>query len=1469
MKDSDESYELWFRRFEKILTLYKFEKQNVPASDVDMPFLPYLIEELQLFLLDMGQFNACFTKAELDRLSYPKSPFLLMYDHAYLRATNTWAMDMLGAHYKRAVKISNSKMKILIPIWVDSEYFWNELERYNEVKYYDSVHTVAQIVEELTNTATLENLENCLWIQLNKEKCRQDMKQLKKSFLDAIQSKLDVIKIKDKILDKYGKDNGIKYLVGLASKLSIFDNMNADALISLTLESLVLKIIKNKFIFFFRDQFDNKGSTLDCIVVLETKRPYSFINSLGYRIDSVKIIREVLKHYPKLFFEKSDTEKFFEIFSQTELATKTNKFYSDILKEVFSKIITIFDLDIEISKSSLIIKNTLITEELIHNWPAGIKIYAHYFNRCLDKYLEYTKYQIFCYINDAEMQVLKAEFIKAAQMGDLSQVVRITQSVTEIMQLGLDISSESISYSEIIHNQLITAITSNFVQHISLTSYAMKSFTRVLQILEPDDPRHQVNIAVTSQAYFELLENFDRLYAKTNSVSQIRHVEDVKKDTDVVFIELHPNNVAAITQQYEHDAILLLDRIKKWNDEDGYAAKERTIVLDITLNALNDDEVQKVLKESLELIKDGLLNLILIQSLTKFAQLGLDKRSAGCFIIINNGWEPWYIVNKKLKEITVKEQVDKSVESFFTYFACHNDLLKRYIKMVNENVQSVYDSTLKQLNQLETIEHSRFQITMSSDPKACYVAINMNGLIPDSEKTSFTLKIKDIEEFSHILLDYMIYPLCEFYGLPISARASIGFPLTSINIVMDSLRFTIGIESEQHLKQYADILAYSSFVLNRLHEPKLFFIKDTTNRLEWNIKYFEEKVKQYKAMTPGSNYWYAILYHRNKHDAGVLLHREDTEPYILGRAFIFKDGKATFYNEERSFVSPHEPIWKKYGLSIIHRLYDDISLNDQRITTQEKRMMISCFSECFPFEGNGIKVFNQNVKIVLSSRGASLSSFSIVGAYTHQPKCNIYGYELLLENIRFQSGNIILQGEYMPAKHFNIYKGIAKNIISPGYSFEDGKLTVKLKEIIDKNGVSIYGEAINNLRSMVRYTFFEIDYWSEKDPILGRFLRLMTMILIKDIKKINFKAYDTQFYTFITNMNFVKIEDGINDYSSSALLQEWKNVFGKAVDVILKNKKPLDILLSTCQESQESYCFVDGTGVLYDPRWPSSWSGEAWVTNKALIQQALNILRQHVFNEDTIRSSQISEIYYVTSIKYNNAILNNPHLLQSAFRFYGKESINSLIELGEDKELAEQILLSTDELGTKKVLEIFFENKVDTSEQEEITDTIAAIQIKTQEEKILETITQIEAIIGKEALAEITGWHQYVSKALSKNPLSEHTIKVIQAIGNLANSLEEWLDFGIAYEDIDINNQVVIILAQLEGMFELVASGITYVGFPPRYPDFDPDDYYGGSGGGSSSGDGNWNSPNNEQNAGQLILLVGQNATNATITHES
>jgi hypothetical protein len=268
-----------------------------------------------------------------------------------------------------------------------------------------------------------------------------------------------------------------------------------------------------------------------------------------------------------------------------------------------------------------------------------------------------------------------------------------------------------------------------------------------------------------------------------------------------------------------------------------------------------------------------------------------------------------------------------------------------------------------------------------------------------------------------------------------------------------------------------------------------------------------------------------------------------------------------------------------------------------------------------------------------------------------------------------------------------------------------------------------------------------------------------------------------------------------------------------------------------------------------------------------LRQQHSVILGQSVIAIETLQESinrqdeegEHAKILFVTKIVYNNKILNDEMLLHKVKSIANIDIITKLIDLGNDQEIAEQILLAVKDVGIRKVLEIFFGDKIKSSASEVIQIQKRELPTKTQSEYFLETIAKIETFIGKEALVELIGWHQYISKALSNNPLSEHATKVIQTISNLTINLEEWLDFSAIYEDIEIDNQVAIILSQLEGMFDFIASGVTHVGCQPRYPDFDLDDYYGGGSNGGSNGVDDYSAE--KDNIDFSSLFVGQNTT--------
>lgn len=114
---------------------------------------------------------------------------------------------------------------------------------------------------------------------------------------------------------------------------------------------------------------------------------------------------------------------------------------------------------------------------------------------------------------------------------------------------------------------------------------------------------------------------------------------------------------------------------------------------------------------------------------------------------------------------------------------------------------------------------------------------------------------------------------------------------------------------------------------------------------------------------------------------------------------------------------------------------------------------------------------------------------------------------------------------------------------------------------------------------------------------------------------------------------------------------------------------------------------------------------------------------------------------------------------------------------------------------------------------------------------------------------------------MNNSQSSGHVTKVLQIIASLVNILEEWLDFDIVYENDVLEDQVTITLTQLKHWFDFVASGITHIGLPPRYPDFDPDDYFGGGGSGGSDGDDRYIGEGASNNIDPSSLFAGYNIT--------
>lgn len=1239
-----EEYHTWLLRFHKILLAY--QAKLIPLEE---------LEKYQIFLLDTAQFNASFTLSELEKLHYPRSPFAIMSQNTYLRSTDTWAMQILRELYRT----NTPQNKKLYPIWIDSDLFLNLLGYYFQVLHmsnYDNDSILKLEISKLWQRKNAsEGITNkSLLIEVTKNEMSSDcvnVKQaIKKQLLicffmeNKIDEKLHEILLnffnepKCEIIENQEILEALQCLLPeVLNTNNIESNKNNDikeAIVNSAkeyLEKNIIALYKNA-IFYTLDMLDN----IQAIVITtdNIKDINQVLDQTGYRIDPVKAVRCVLKKYPKLFVDKTATEdflkKFFKI-RQIDDLSKKSKDEVKLLKNIQNYIINSI-ANVASQSTEFISCNFALTylEEESANYSEGLKLYCDYLLDFLKQYyLPIVPNSAVHVVADEEVKKNINSFQEACRKNEISTAVRSIQSIAEIMLLTFEEQPIQRLLTDVYRQDYLPNYN---VQEVMMTPYAMRALVHALQLLD-DDYIAASQIYVTNQIYYEFVLTLNKFKQSSGTLQLVQHVGEIAPEVEICFIDIHPNSLLA-SKQFAHDFSKIFLTFASLD-------KPRTLVVDATLNSLDDDEIKNLLAQAKVYIDAGKLNLIFIQSLTKFSQLGLDKRSAGLIVVLNQG-SHWTNVNNRMRLLRDKEIIDFSTAGYFTYFLNKKLLLNSYISQINNNVRFVYYETNKMLSNLEIINRRLLQLTLSSDPKACYIALNMNGLLAEVD-ANFSMGKKDIEKFAKDVVEYLIFPLCEFHNLPITNRPSIGFPLTSINFLYDSLRITVGLESKEQLIKYAEIFAYTSFVLNRQWSAKTFF-NDSNNNTSFRTDYFKEKVEQYKAMTPNSN---ASPYEGEFET----IHWDESnthDPSNGGKKFnqklIIKNGEVQLIETE---IDSQTDEGRIYGFSNIYipvRGIGVVRLDEPRVNLLMKQMSIACLTRLKSSNGD----VQQNVNLHFNDREGTLTfaSFqiygfddygSVYGPFHYKPPVYFYIYQKKIqviidkkdsveseiryfpeENIKVKQGHLITPlldipledrefiirchtKDFVVAPYFICKLPRMRNIYPPEKPEEKEEypgricLTTSGNVLIEfdfmcckKQGITVYKRFLSN-----QLTSFEIDYWGEADPIVARFLRLMIAIFVKERTGQDFITRDRRFVHFLFNLNYKEADE----------------LFANAIDEIAHNKNELQALLNNKerQNSNEHYQFAQEGNTM---SWPAGCSYEniIFTCNKTLIMQALDLL---------------------------------------------------------------------------------------------------------------------------------------------------------------------------------------------------------------------------------------------------------------------
>ncbi len=1144
----------------------------------------------QLFLMDLGQFVANFTQDELIRLGYPRSPltFIDMDKNDYLRFMDNWSMDILSAAYWGQISHEVVKLHKMDTIWVASNVVLDE------IKTFKKQLEVTLAIEFIKNTSNYLDI-----VQGMSEKILIVVAE--KSNFKLIRSRLfEVLAVNNKVNEddivkfkKYLEDND-----GLPSddEDDVQDDGLARAIKSFEIAvQQILVVISDKY------------QDVDALILygedFSREMVKDVINRIGYRADPKKINRALLTLYPNMFIDKADTANCFDRYRETNFFL-FNKGFLPTFNDVIARTCQFIEEELMQFYLEDISRSIDVFEKDKKKIQGIFGIYANLISSFLCEINVRLSNPAFHTVIANELCSNLQSFIHSASNNKLSVAVRSVQCIAEILLLHYSLPGLKSTFKL----EEIPAPLVRYRQNIAMTTYAMQAFNRALQVVVGTmDQDRSISISVTNHNYYEWLDNLDDLQGTRIATNRVNHLDDIISDPDIIFMELHPNDVTS-TKQFQLDTEALRSYLSKKSQ------KVITVVIDVTLNSLEDEELHELCRSVETFLESGQLNLIFVQSLTKFSQLGLDKRSGGLFCIYNNNSVLWQKVNQKAKELAANEPIDFATSQYFCRFLREHNLIKEYIQTINRSVRSIYLQTLKRLNELEVPDSGCFQITFSSDEKACYIALNMFTLFAKLD-CGFSTESNShkIDEIAEDILDDLILPLLIKYRLPVTKRMSIGFPLTTVDVALGSIRLKFGLESQVEIEQYIDVIVYASFVINCFFKQDKFPINISDKKQR--DKFLKEKYLQYIAMTPEfAQEPYECTY-KNDHGLERILH--------------FEKGKITFRKQLRA--QGGFKTFNENNIELILRAKGDRIVLSKYNNAAVRRMIAACFTNLDNFSCDKmIEIEWDNTVVVnfeylkVNNMGITYGRF-ITGNTTffyHLEHFQVRLFSSNEDNAEFvedkrplfiKQGHVrmplelmplderefmLREAAYIPNKNSEVPRqiwkqtymtylpspSIANCITINGYGFLLELDTI----ILSLDGVTVFKRHIDKDSTCVTF-----DFWGEKDPNHVRFLNIIAAIAIKELKGCQCIAYDEKYKHIIYDIKFHEIDTVVSD----------------AISKIQSSKNELYALLAenTVESSNDVYHLSDFRCSSY-LKWPSGKSAQMYVRNKELIEQGLTCI---------------------------------------------------------------------------------------------------------------------------------------------------------------------------------------------------------------------------------------------------------------------
>ena len=395
------------------------------------------------------------------------------------------------------------------------------------------------------------------------------------------------------------------------------------------------------------------------------------------------------------------------------------------------------------------------------------------------------------------------------------------QNIHHLIRFQASWNNENVNLKDTIKSLL----SENFHESstVIVGPHALAIFDQIYQAL-PDGKNDAVYL---KGAYYETPD----LFPDAQELDSIDH-EDIRTKK-VIIMEPHPNN-AALSEIKPHDPVKLIQNVF----ENSPAEKRCTIVMDVTLNHLSEQQIKDVLSAAKPHIESGKLNLVLLQSGTKFFQNGMDLVNIGTAVILNDkrSSPDWVAFNTKMEASSLS--IPKEDELYIAKMLSkdNNKLQRDYLDKVRSNTKYLRRALGE--HELGNKNKHAFELCVNTDSDTVYIAFK-----PTDEFIKKQIGDRAITDTDRMEVNINLYKkffLPTFDDLPSVDRSSFGFNITNFGECGETVRITLGIEETQMIDEYAQrIKKLSTYLFSQDKPISNLFIKNPV--LPIFNKYFLER----------------------------------------------------------------------------------------------------------------------------------------------------------------------------------------------------------------------------------------------------------------------------------------------------------------------------------------------------------------------------------------------------------------------------------------------------------------------------------------------------------------------------------------------------------------------------------------------------------------------------------------------------